>query len=110
MQENLSINRRERQNRISRTMDLLTPRSPNSALPPHAQKQCTQGASFELKFRGGAETPKARNRGVEGAEGVGSRRGVPFPSGDGVWGGGRAPPQKFFLFFNENNAFWCIFK
>jgi len=47
------------------------------------------GASFELKFRGGrAERPKAsrpcQRRGAGGVWG----RGVPLPSGDGVWGGG----------------------
>ena len=50
---------------------------------------CTPGASFELKFRGGrAERPKAsrpcQRRGAGGVWG----RGVPLPSGDGVWGGG----------------------
>jgi len=39
--------------------------------------------------------------------------GVPLPSGGGFWGGGCAPPQKFFLIFHLKivsfSAFWGVF-
>ena len=36
-------------------------------------------------------------------------RGVPLPTGGGVWGKGRAPfPEIVFDFLSENGEFWCI--
>ena len=43
-QENPRINWLDRQ-KIKRSMDLLTPRSPNCELPLHTQRQCTTNRS-----------------------------------------------------------------
>ena len=55
------------------------------------------------------EAPKEPSRGTEGAERKGVGRGVPLPTGGGLWGGDRTPsPDIFLIFLSENGEFWYI--
>jgi len=61
-------------------------------------QKCEIGGGQMMKVEGQhVERQRRENRGAVGAEGSGvGGGGVPFPNGGGVWGGGCAPPQKFF--------------
>ena len=56
---------------------------------------------------------RREDRGAEGAEWDRVWGGVspsPLPTGEGVWRGGCAPPQKIFRFFEASfGAFWVLF-
>ena len=57
---------------------------------------------------GKARLPRRLKFDAEGIEVCGVRGGVAPPHWGRVWGGGYAPPRKFFEVFVWNGVLWCI--
>ena len=51
---------------------------------------------------------RRRDRDAEGAEGMGCGRGVPLPTGYGVWEGAVPFHRKFLIFSICNGVLWCV--